>query len=67
MRNLRFFYGIIGQRDTVHSEKLWPLVNDYWTWRLANTPEYGTKYGFYEHDDKVENYSEAAITEQYVR
>lgn len=54
------------QRSTVTSSELWSVVDDFWTWRLRTWPEYGTKYGFYEHDDKVEVFTEAEFEQQHV-
>lgn len=56
---------VVCQRSTVTSSELWSVVDDFWTWRLRTWPEYGTKYGFYEHDDKVEVFTEAEFEQQH--
>ncbi|ELT99989.1 hypothetical protein CAPTEDRAFT_212611 [Capitella teleta] len=43
------------------------LVNEFWEWRLAESPEYGTKYGLHEHDGRLEEYTEEAFSRQMVK
>ena len=48
------------------SDDLDNLLEEFWNWRLENSPEYGTKFGINNHDDKLEIYTEEAFTKQKV-
>ena len=51
---------------TAGAEELDKLVDDFFAWRLDNAPEFGTKFGINNHDDKVEQYTEEAFDKQKV-
>ena len=48
------------------AESLDALIEEFWTWRLDNSPEFGTKFGVNNHDDQLEQFTEEAFTKQKV-
>ena len=48
------------------ADELDDFLDEFWDWRLDNSPEFGTKFGVNNHDDKLEIYTEEAFTKQKV-
>ncbi|XP_064649306.1 uncharacterized protein LOC135501239 isoform X2 [Lineus longissimus] len=51
------FHGVTG--DT--AADLQAIIDEFWDWRLLESPEFGSKYGIYAHENMVEEYSFAAF------
>ena len=37
------------------------LTEEFWTWRLDNSPEFGTKFGINNHDDQLAQFTETGF------
>ncbi|KAF8770333.1 uncharacterized protein LOC129988158 [Argiope bruennichi] len=48
------------------NDKGMQLLDDFWQWRLSNSPEFATFSGIHEFDDKLESYTLDAILERKV-
>lgn len=62
-----FFLALLATLHNVKGEKnsaLESLIEEFWNWRLDNSPEFGTKFGVNNHDDKLEEMTEEAFSRQ---
>ena len=53
-------------RPSDSDRRLGQLTELFWNWRLFESPEYGTKYGMNEYDDRVEEITEQAFRRKKV-
>ncbi|GIZ03160.1 uncharacterized protein CEXT_529651 [Caerostris extrusa] len=48
------------------NDKALELIDDFWRWRLSNSPEFATFSGIHDYDDKLESYSLDTILKRRV-
>ncbi|XP_064649310.1 uncharacterized protein LOC135501240 [Lineus longissimus] len=55
------FHGVTSDIRIDASSELQRIIHQFWEWRLMESPEFGTKYGLYKYEDRVEEYTFAAF------